>query len=184
MARLTLYLIAFALGAAAAVGLVSCGGSDDGLLRGSDAEQILDNLDTVEDLVAAGDCDGAVSAAQDVRNQVERLPQSVDGELRQRLEDGAVRLEEVAATDCEEPTTVTETTTPPEEETDTEETEPTETEPTETAPTETQPTGPTTPTETTPTTPTTTPTDGEDGGNGDSGGIGPSGTSGFEGDSG
>jgi hypothetical protein len=179
MARLTLYIVALSLGAIAAVGLVSCGGSDDDLLPGSSADQILDNLDTVEELVAEGSCDEAVSAAAEIRDQVERLPRSVDAELRQRLIEGADRLEEVAASDCTPPTTVTETAETTDETTAPEETEPEETEPEEedepekTEPTETEPTE-TQPTETQPTTPT----------NGDSGGIGPSGSSGFQGGSG
>jgi hypothetical protein len=169
MARLTIYIVALALGAAAAVGLVSCGGSDDELLPGSDASQILDNLDSVEEEVAVGDCDGAISAAQQVRDQVEGLPRSVDTELRQQLAQGAQRLEDLAANDCEEPPTVTETTETTDEDTETKETQPTETEPTQTAPTETQPTE-TEPTETAPPTATATipPTSG-----GGSGGIGP-----------
>jgi hypothetical protein len=182
MTRLTVYIVALSLGAAAAIGLVSCGGSDDELLPGSSADQILDNLDTVEELVAAGDCDGAVGAAQEVRNQVDELPRSVDAGLRQRLLEGAEQLEEVAATDCEEPVTITETTEPTED-TETQETEPDEddedeqtTAPTETEPTETVPTD----TEPTETEPPTTPTDGEDGGSGGSGGIGPGGSSRFQ----
>jgi hypothetical protein len=138
MARLTIYIVALALGAAAAVGLVSCGGSDDELLPGSDASQILDNLDSVEEEVAVGDCDGAFAAAQEVSDQVERLPRSVDAELRQQLAEGAQRLEDLAASDCQEPPTVTETTDTTDEETETKETETTETEPTETEPTQTE----------------------------------------------
>jgi hypothetical protein len=172
MARLTIYIVALALGAAAAVGLVSCGGSDDELLPGSDASQILDNLDSVEEEVAVGDCDGAFAAAQEVSDQVERLPRSVDAELRQQLAEGAQRLEDLAASDCQEPPTVTETTDTTDEETETKETETTETEPTHTETTETTETEPTetepTQTEAPTATATIPPTSG-----GGSGGIGP-----------
>jgi len=159
--RLTLSILAIALGAAAAVGLVSCGGSDDDLLPGDTASEILTNLSSVEELVAEGDCEGALSAAQDVATQVERLPGSVDAELRERLAAGADQLEQVSAEDCTEPETVTttaETTT--DEPTDDEEDE---TEPT--TPTETTDTTTTQPTTTEPTTPTqpTVPTDGSGG---------------------
>jgi hypothetical protein len=185
MARLTLYIVALALGAAAAVGLVSCGGSDDELLPGDTADEIAQNLDSVEALVDAGECSDAGEAAQRVSDQVAGLPTTVDRELRQRLAAGAELLEEVVSTDCEEAPTVTQTTEPTDEDTETTETTETTdttdtTETTET--TETTQTTDTTDTGTTtaPTQPTTPPTEGND-----SGGVtGPSGNSQIQGGSG
>jgi hypothetical protein len=197
MARLTLYIVALALGAAAAVGLVSCGGSDDELLPGDTADEIAQNLDSVEALVDAGECSDAGEAAQRVSDQVAGLPTTVDRELRQRLAAGAELLEEVVSTDCEEAPTVTQTTEPTDEDTETTETTETTdttdtTETTETTDTTdtTETTGTTETTETTdttdtgtttaPTQPTTPPTEGND-----SGGVtGPSGNSQIQGGSG
>ena len=159
MARLTIYIIALALGAAAAVGLVSCGGSNDDLLPGKSANEILDNLNTIDQLVAEGDCTSAAAAAQEVRDQVEGLPRTVDAELRQRLAEGADNLEQLAASDCEEPTTVTTTTEESTKETTATQEEPTtettntetETTNTETGTTDTEPPPTATSTTTTPT---------------------------------
>lgn len=156
-------MLAVALGAASAVALVSCGdsGDDSGLLPGDTADQIVTNLEEVEDLAAAGDCDGAAAAAADVSGQIEDLDRSVDPRLRQALAEGAEEVEQEAGEACvvttttvettteEEPepetTTTDETTTGDEEETEPEEEEPEEEEPPTTPPTETTP--PTTPPE-------------------------------------
>jgi len=107
MARLIVPIVALGLGLAAAFALVSCGGDDAELLPGDTAEQIVDNLDTVEMLAAEGDCEGAQRAAAEVSGQVDALS-GVDRELIQALRRGTDRLETVVA-GCEE-TTTTETT--------------------------------------------------------------------------
>ncbi len=175
MARLTAYILVFSLGAAAALALVSCGGSDDsGLLPGTTASDIVANLDTVKKLNAEGSCTEAEAAADEVRLQVADLDTNVDPKLRQALLDGAERLQAVTANCVEQTvvplpdTVVAPTGEAPTDETTTKET--TKTAPTEpttstTTPTTTQTTTPTTPT--TPTVPPTTPS-----GDG-SGGVGP-----------
>lgn len=101
MGRATATLIVFALGAAAALGLVACGGgSDADLLPGSTASEINSNLDEVDQLANEGDCVGAADAAQAVSLQVEELG-GVDAKLKQALQEGAARLNEVVA-GCEE----------------------------------------------------------------------------------
>jgi hypothetical protein len=102
MPRAPLSLPAFALGAAAALSLVACGGEDAKLLPGETAREITANLDTVQQLSDEGDCLGAESAAQQVGEQIEAL-EGVDRKLKRALEDGASRLEEVIAS-CEEST--------------------------------------------------------------------------------
>jgi hypothetical protein len=101
MPRTRLSLPALALGAAAAVSLVACGGEDAKLLPGETAREITANLDTVRQLSDEGDCLGAESAARQVGEQIEAL-EGVDRKLKRALEDGALRLEEVIAS-CEEP---------------------------------------------------------------------------------
>lgn len=101
MARLSAFLVALALAATAASGLVACGGGKDAeLLSGGTASEINANLDQVEQLVSEGDCVGAADAAQAVSSQVEAL-EGVDARLKQALGEGAARLNEVVA-GCEE----------------------------------------------------------------------------------
>lgn len=101
MARLSAIFLAFLLGAASAVGLISCGsGEDADLLPGTTADQIESNLNEVEQLADAGDCIGAESAVAEVTAEVEEL-QGVDVKLKAALEEGAARLSEVVGR-CEE----------------------------------------------------------------------------------
>lgn len=104
MARLSLLFLAFLLGAASAVGLVSCGGGSDAqLLPGTTADQIESNLDQVAELAAAEDCVGAEDAVAEVTAEVEGL-QGVDVKLKTALREGTEKLSEVVGR-CEEETT-------------------------------------------------------------------------------
>ncbi len=100
MPRLPASLLALGLGAAAAVALVACGGEDAKLLPGQTAREITANLETVKQLADEGDCLGAESAAGQVSEQIEEL-NGVDRKLKQALQGGAERLNEVIA-GCEE----------------------------------------------------------------------------------
>ncbi|MFL5873532.1 MAG: hypothetical protein ACJ75T_08675 [Solirubrobacterales bacterium] len=104
MARLSALLLAFALGATAAVALVSCGGgSGADLLPGTTAEEIEANLDQVQALAAERDCFGAEDAVAQVAAEVEEL-EGVDAKLKRALEEGTAKLSEVVGR-CEEETT-------------------------------------------------------------------------------
>lgn len=92
-------MLAFGL-AAAAVALAACGAEDAKLLPGETAREITANLDTVKQLTDEGDCVGAESAAVQVSEQIEELG-GVDRRLKQALQEGAARLNEVIA-ECEE----------------------------------------------------------------------------------
>jgi outer membrane biosynthesis protein TonB len=108
MGRLTPLLLAFALGAAGAVALASCGGGSDAkLLPGTTADQIEANLDQVEELAAEEDCIGAENAVATVTAEVEEL-QNVDLKLKAALQEGTERLSLVVAR-CDEETTSEET---------------------------------------------------------------------------
>lgn len=108
MARLSALLLVFALGATAAVALVSCGSGDDAnLLPGTTADEIEANLDQVEQLAAEQDCFGAEDAVAQVAAEVEEL-EGVDVKLKRALEDGTAKLSEVVGR-CEEETTEEET---------------------------------------------------------------------------
>jgi len=119
--HLALSTLALALGTAAAVVLVACGGGEDAkLLPGNTAQEITENLDRVQRYAEEGECVGAEDAVGEVTNQVESL-QGVDPKLEDALRRGAARLSEVVAS-CEEEET-TEAVSPPEESASTEETE-------------------------------------------------------------
>jgi len=103
MGRLSASLLALALAAAMALGLVACGsGGDAELLPGSTASEITANLDLVKQLATEDDCIGAEDAARAVSVQIEDL-NGVDAKLKQALREGANRLNEVVA-GCEEET--------------------------------------------------------------------------------
>jgi hypothetical protein len=107
MARLSALFLVFALGAASAVALVSCGGGDGAdLLPGTTADQIESNLNEVEELADEGDCIGAESAVAEVAGSVEDL--QVDRRLKAALEEGTAKLSELVGR-CEEETTTEET---------------------------------------------------------------------------
>lgn len=113
------FILLLALGVAAALALVSCGGEEAELLPGETAREITENLDAVKELADEGECVGAAEAADEVSSQVDALT-GVDAKLKQVLERGTARLSEVVAT-CEEATT--EAVAPPDEETTGEEEE-------------------------------------------------------------
>jgi outer membrane biosynthesis protein TonB len=117
--QLAVSVLALALGVAAALALVSCGGKDAELLPGNTAAEITENLDRVKQYSEEGECVGAEGAAAEVTTQIEAL-EGVDPKLVEALRRGAARLDEVVAT-CDEETT--EAVEPADEAPSTEETE-------------------------------------------------------------
>jgi flagellar biosynthesis GTPase FlhF len=102
--QLAISTLALALGAAAALGLVSCGGGEDAkLLPGNTAAEITENLDRVKQYAEEGECVGAEDAVAEVNAQVEGLT-GVDPKLVEALERGSTRLSEVVASCQEEET--------------------------------------------------------------------------------
>jgi hypothetical protein len=100
MPRLLPSLLALGGCVSVTLGLAACGGEDAKLLPGETAREIIANLDTVQQLSDEGDCIGAESAVEQVGEQIAAV-EGVDRKLKQALEGGAVRLEEVIA-ECEE----------------------------------------------------------------------------------
>jgi septal ring-binding cell division protein DamX len=190
--QLAAFALALALGGAAALALVSCGGGEDAkLLPGNTAREISENLDSVKQFVGEGECVGAENAAQEVSNQVEALS-GVDEKLKQALQRGAEKLDEVVLT-CDEteteavapageaPSTEEEDELPPglekkaekEREKEEKELEKEEEKQEKDEEKEEPPATPTTPSETTPAEPPATPAPpSEGGGSGASGGVG------------
>lgn len=125
MTRVTPAILAFALGVGAAIALASCGGGEAQLLPGTTAQEITKNLALVREQAAAGECVSAEDAAQQVATQVDEL-HGIDTRLKQALQAGAAKLNEVVFTCSEEtteesteespPTTTEATTTKPEKE--------------------------------------------------------------------
>ena len=112
MPRVAAAPLALALGLAAALTLAACGGGSDAkLLAGNTAQEIRENLDSVQRLVDEGECVGAEDAALSVSSQVEAV-EGVDPKLKQLLQEGAARLNEVVD-QCEEPEATVEETVPP-----------------------------------------------------------------------
>jgi outer membrane biosynthesis protein TonB len=100
MGRLSTSLLALALATTLALGVSACGSSGNDLLPGTTASQINSNLDEVRTLIAEGDCSGASEAANTVTDQVAELS-GVAKELKEALDEGAARLNEVVAA-CQE----------------------------------------------------------------------------------
>jgi len=113
MSRAATSALSVALGLAVAIALASCGGGDAKLLPGTTAKEITENLESVRVLAAEGECVDAEDAAQEVSTQVEEL-QGIDPKLKEELQKGATKLNEVVLT-CTEETTEedTEETLPP-----------------------------------------------------------------------
>src|ERR1700759_5432218 len=103
MSRFIAHLTALALGLAAILALASCGGGENAkLLPGTTAQQISENVAAVPDLAAEGECVSARDAPPEVGNQVEELS-GIDAKLKEALENGAEKLNEVVLTCVEEP---------------------------------------------------------------------------------
>lgn len=99
--QLAISTLALALGAAAALALVSCGGGEDAkLLPGNTAAEITENLDRVKQYAEEEECVGAEDAVSEVNSQVEGLT-GVDPKLLEALQRGVARLSEVVAS-CQE----------------------------------------------------------------------------------
>jgi len=158
--------LAGSLGVAAL--LVAACGSGNGLLTGDQASTLQNQLSKVSSALNAGHCSGVRQATQDLVSEVASLPASVNGNLRQALDQEASQVSTLSVQQCHPASTPKPSTTP------TTPTTPTTTTTTPTTPTTTTttPTTPTTPT-TTSTTPATTPTTtGTNGGSSGGGGLG------------
>ncbi len=151
--------------AAAAVGVLGCGGSSnpDPSLSAQEAAVLSSKIDEIQANVQVGSCLVAAAKTDDLIADVQQLPSSVNSDVKSALENGANQLKILLSdpTQCQGRTTTTQTTTSTP--STTQSTTTTRTQPTTTTKTQTQPTT-TTQTQTAPSTTT-----------GGSGGIGPGG---------
>src|SRR5690242_850310 len=141
-------ILAGALGFAAAF-VVACGGGS-GLLSGSDASSLNNQLDSVSSALASKNCGDVSNATSQLADDVVNLPASLNSTLRNNLTQGVSTIAQLARRQCANVSTTPSTPT------DTATTTTTTTTETHTTTTATTPTNTTT-TPTTPTSTTTTP---------------------------
>jgi hypothetical protein len=132
--RLLPALAAVVLGVATAV-LVSCGG--DGRIPSGDASSLKSALNRIEADYRAGRCQTAEQDVEKAQNALLNLPDSVNVDLRNRLQSGIRNLRRRVPATCEQAQTQTQETQPDTTTTDTTTSESTETTTTETTTTET-----------------------------------------------
>src|SRR5206468_7705017 len=98
----TILLVAAVALAAAAGGLSACGSDNGGGKRLSHAvaSELSSTLDSVEQDVNTGDCEGAATQARALVERAGSLPDSVDAGLREALVDSADRLQVLVTERC------------------------------------------------------------------------------------
>lgn len=102
MSKVTKLAILLTILACGAV-VSACGEEDRShLLPGDSVQEIETNLDTVQQQFNEGLCLDALDSAGEVQNQAERLPRTVDPELKRALIDGAVTLIQLVQENCDE----------------------------------------------------------------------------------
>jgi hypothetical protein len=109
--------------AAAGLFATACGSSAPGLLSSQQAAQLNAALDRISARFSHHHCTAAQNQAANLRRRVEQLPASVNRNVRQSLQQGALTVEQYVAQDCiQQPTpaapappvtTSTHTTPPP-----------------------------------------------------------------------
>lgn len=127
---------------AGAGALAGCGSGGDGTIPPEESEALVKRLEALDDKLLAGECEDAQLEAAEVARIVEQdLPEDVDPEVRDALEEASANLTELTESQCvERGTTDTDTDEPQTSTTET--TEPTTTEKTTTTTeTEEQPSG-------------------------------------------
>ena len=113
------YVLAALLGTGAAV-LAACSDAPKGGIAANEASSLKSEIEDVQQRVDDARCQALFDQLRQVDNRVDRLPSSVDAQLRRRLRDGSDNLREPAARECEknreakeaEKTTSDTTTTP------------------------------------------------------------------------
>jgi hypothetical protein len=136
--RLLPPIAALVLGAATAV-LVACGG--DGRIPSGDASSLKSALNRIEADFRAGRCQTAEQDVEQAQNALLNLPDSVNADLRNRLQSGISNLRRRVPASCDQAQTQTQETQPDTATTDTTTSESTETETTTTETTTTDTTG-------------------------------------------
>lgn len=106
--RLHHALIALLAGLGLALAVAACGSEDrSGLLPSSDAQTLLDELESIRAKVDDGSCRALGSDLAQLRGAVVNLPESVAPELRRRLDEGVANLADIAPDECRGQTVTT-----------------------------------------------------------------------------
>jgi hypothetical protein len=105
--RVLPYLAALVLGAATSV-LVACG--SDGRIPAGDASSLTDALDQIQADYRAGRCDAAQREVAKAQNALLALPNSVNAQLRRRLQSGIQNLGKRVPATCDQAQTQTQST--------------------------------------------------------------------------
>jgi hypothetical protein len=107
------------LAGALAIAIGGCGGDDEGSIPNDDSAELLRLVDSIESETQNGNCELAQQQALEFSARVDALPQDVDPEVRQGLDEASQQIEDLTQdpTEC----AVTGATDPSEVETTTEE---------------------------------------------------------------
>lgn len=112
------YVLAAVLGVGAAL-LAACGDSPSAGIPADEASDLKSHIDDVQQRVDDARCEALIGQLRQVITRIDRLPSSVDAQLRRRLSRGAETLRTNSISECDEnreakQTTPTETQTTPE----------------------------------------------------------------------
>jgi len=114
------YVLAALLGTGAAV-LAACSDAPKGGIAANEASSLKSQIEDIQQRVDDARCQALIAQLRQVDTHVDRLPSSVDAQLRRRLRDGSDNLRDAARRECEEnreakeaEKTTTDTTTTPE----------------------------------------------------------------------
>ena len=88
------------IAALAALALAGCGGDDGGDIPKRPSERLRNSLAEVKSALQRDDCDAAARRLSTVDARVEDLPDDVDDDVRQTIEDGVDELRGMVEAEC------------------------------------------------------------------------------------
>jgi len=100
MRRWLPYVVAALLGTGAAV-LAACSDAPESGIAAGEASSLKSQIEDIQQRVDDARCQALFDQLRQVDTRVDRLPSSVDAQLRQRLRDGSDNLRETARRECE-----------------------------------------------------------------------------------
>jgi hypothetical protein len=88
--------------------IAGCGGSKQGhTIPASNAQALLTQLDQVSSNFDKGNCNGAGFDVGELQDKADRLPSSVDPEVKTNIQNGLTKLQALVHDNCEKTTTTT-----------------------------------------------------------------------------
>ena len=100
MRRWLPYVVAALLGTGAAV-LAACSDAPESGIAAGEASSLKSQIEDIQQRVDDARCQALFDQLRQVDTRVDRLPSSVDAQLRQRLRDGSDNLRDAARRECE-----------------------------------------------------------------------------------